>query len=241
MALQDANRDWQTNIERARQLMSVSDQTNLMDDRNALERQISVVETLQNLAFHDADAGGISDMADWCLRSWLRILSHHPQEVRVLSAIGRWWLARAQPLLARIAVHDNTSSSGSSHSPTRTLASRARTTASSEERQADRAAHEAEARMHLPDYVEARGVLLPATEYLRQAVAAATEQRILTGDLLLAAAEAYMSLGNVSYARVGEGIFEHAVLYLRAASNISGFTLPRHLRRWLDDYGRFVS
>ena len=40
-----------------------------------------------------------------------------------------------------------------------------------------------------------------------------------------------MSLGNVSYARVGEGVFEHAVVYLRAASNIPGFNLPRHLRR----------
>lgn len=75
----------QTNVERARQLMTVSDATNLMDDRNSLERQISVVQTLQNLAYYDADTGGISDMADWCLRSWLRILAHHPQEVRVLS------------------------------------------------------------------------------------------------------------------------------------------------------------
>ena len=65
------------------------------------------------------------------------------------------------------------------------MSSRPRTTSSSEERQADRAAQEAEARMHLPDYVEARGVLLPATEYLRQAITAATEQRILTADLLL--------------------------------------------------------
>lgn len=40
-----------------------------------------------------------------------------------------------------------------------------------------------------------------------------------------------MSLGNVSYARVGEGVFEHAILYLRAASHIRGFSLPRHLRR----------
>lgn len=111
--------------------------------------------------------------------------------------------------------------------------------------------------MHLPDYVEARGVLLPATEYLRQAVTAATAQGALTGDLLITvrgsasplfrvarfvlsarltgdgtqAAEAYMSLGNVSYSRVGEGIFENAVLFLRAASQIPGYSLPRHLRR----------
>lgn len=39
--------------------------------------------------------------------------------------------------------------------------------------------------MHLPDYVEARAVLVPATEYLRQAITAATAQTELTGDLLV--------------------------------------------------------
>jgi hypothetical protein len=164
------------------------------------------------------------------------------------TAIGRWWLNRSQPLLARIALYDNSSSSEGSHSAS--SAHKAGASTSAEERSTDAAEREAEARMHLPDYVEARGVLLPATEYLRQAVDAASAQQTLTGDLLvtvrgalvtlfeqhpklttLQAAEAYMSLGNVSYARVGEGIFERAVLYLRAASTIPSFRLQRHLRR----------
>lgn len=43
---------------------------------------------------------------------------------------------------------------------------------------------QAEDRLHTADYVEARGVLLPATEYLKRAVDSAQVQGILTGQLL---------------------------------------------------------
>ena len=43
---------------------------------------------------------------------------------------------------------------------------------------------EAESRLHTADYVEARGILLPAVEYLRRAVEMARTQDKLTGDLL---------------------------------------------------------
>jgi hypothetical protein len=49
-----------------------------------------------------------------------------------------------------------------------------------------------------------------------------------------------MSLGNVSYPGVNEQYFIQAVRYLRAATLIPEFRLPRHLRRYLEDYGRFV-
>lgn len=82
-------------------------------------------------------------------------------------------------------MYDNTSSSEGSLRQSATQSSRPLTATSTEERQADQAEREAEARMHLPDYVEARGVLLPATEYLRQAVETAMAQQILHGDLLV--------------------------------------------------------
>lgn len=46
------------------------------------------------------------------------------------------------------------------------------------------AAAEAEARLHTADYVEARGILLPATEYFSKAVESAEEQGIIDGPLL---------------------------------------------------------
>jgi hypothetical protein len=45
------------------------------------------------------------------------------------------------------------------------------------------------------------------------------------------AAEAYMSLGNVSYARVNEDYFRQAIHFLRRASDTPGFPLPSHLQR----------
>ena len=47
-----------------------------------------------------------------------------------------------------------------------------------------RAFAEAEQRLHTADYVEARGILLPATEYLQRAVDAARSQGNVTGFLL---------------------------------------------------------
>ena len=47
-----------------------------------------------------------------------------------------------------------------------------------------RAFAEAEQRLHTADYVEARGILLPATEYLQRAVDAARSQGNVTGSLL---------------------------------------------------------
>jgi len=47
-----------------------------------------------------------------------------------------------------------------------------------------RASVKAEERLHEPDYVEARGLLLPATEYLQRGVYVATEQGVVTGYLL---------------------------------------------------------
>lgn len=55
---------------------------------------------------------------------------------------------------------------------------------SDEERHSSRAAREAEARLHTADYVEARGMLLPAADYFERAVRAAEVQGQLSGDLL---------------------------------------------------------
>jgi hypothetical protein len=57
-------------------------------------------------------------------------------------------------------------------------------TSSDEARDAARAAEEADARLHTPDYVEARGILLPSTEYFTRAVNSAELTGQMTGDLL---------------------------------------------------------
>jgi hypothetical protein len=56
--------------------------------------------------------------------------------------------------------------------------------ASEEQRLSSVLAIEAEERLYTADFVEARGILLPAIEYLQRAVNAARAQGNLTGPLL---------------------------------------------------------
>lgn len=128
-----------------------------------------------------------------------------------------------------------------------------------EARDAERAAAEANARAHTADYVEARGMLIPAVDYFSRATNVAERTESLTGELLsevsnlssrqyftgtsrltdgdsyvLQAAEANMSLGNVSYSHQNEQYFHRAIRYLRQASQISGFRLSPYLQRYKD-------
>jgi hypothetical protein len=97
--------------------------------------------------------------------------------------LGQGWLSRAQHALARIHRQEGSSSSGASSGRPGTGQSVAYT-ASDESRDAAQAAAEADARVHTADYVEARGILLPATEYFSRAVNMAERRGRLTGDLL---------------------------------------------------------
>jgi hypothetical protein len=51
--------------------------------------------------------------------------------------------------------------------------------------QTSHGSEEAEQRLHTADYVEARGILLPAVDYLRRAVEQAGAQDSLSGPLLI--------------------------------------------------------
>lgn len=87
--------------------------------------------------------------------------------------IGRNWLLRSQKSLANIYQAERSSSSSDE-----SLYSRP------ERRSTDRAIVEAEQRLNTADYVEARGLLLAATECLQRAVIAARAQGSVTGALL---------------------------------------------------------
>ncbi|KAF2465045.1 uncharacterized protein BDR25DRAFT_295845 [Lindgomyces ingoldianus] len=192
--------------------------------------QIPLISVFQRVAFADADNGGVPDVANWCLRQALTQLQLYPEDVDLLTLIGQNWLLRAQKSLAKI--HHNERGSSSSGASYGHPLSR-----SEEERLAARSAIEAEDRLHAADYVEARGILLPATEYLKRAVDAARAQGRLNGVLLAAAAESFMSLGNVSSTRISGPYFHEALDYLREASGLQGYMLPAHLQQYLEEYG----
>jgi hypothetical protein len=94
------------------------------------------------------------------------LLQRDARNLSALRGLGQMWLSRAQPALARIHASQASPPSGTSGSPR------------------SESAAEAERRVGTADYVEARGLLQPATEYLERAVTAASNQNVVSGDLL---------------------------------------------------------
>jgi hypothetical protein len=111
-------------------------------------------------------------------------LFHNLKLADTISGLGQAWLARAQAPLARIHREEGSSSSGSGSAGRPGTSGSQTYTASDDARDFARSAAQADARLHTADYVEARGILLPATEYFKKAVEAADSQSKLTGDLL---------------------------------------------------------
>ncbi|KAF2221739.1 hypothetical protein BDZ85DRAFT_313954 [Elsinoe ampelina] len=200
--------------------------------RRSSDEQIDTTETLQNIAYHDPESGGIQEIAQWCLDQWLRLLQQDTDNVKILSNVGRSWLWKAQSILLRI--HDRERSPTSSTGGSTSSWSPPHVDGADGETDSIR-----EARLHSSEYVEARGLLEPAVEYLDRAVDIATGHNSLSADLLSSAAEASMSLGNVSNPRSNERFFRKAVRLLRLARE-RGFELSYSLEQYLEDYGRFV-
>ena len=112
--------------------------------------------------------------------TWLTNLAR-PTYIR--TGLGQAWLARSQNVLARIHRTEGSSSSGSS-GRARSVSDRLSYTSAEEARDAARAAVEADARAHTADYVEARGMLIPAVDYFFRAINVAERDGGLAGELL---------------------------------------------------------
>ncbi|RMY13209.1 hypothetical protein D0868_02141 [Hortaea werneckii] len=161
----------------SRSIVAHIDATTLMQQPERTTEQAWLIAGLQRLAFIDQDNSSVNDIATWCTSKWQAIYQREPTNVAAMRGIGQSWLSRAAPSLARI-----NRSNGNTSSDART----APPIASSEDDNLTAAQlANAERRVGLADYVEARGYLQAASEYLERAVAAAPAQRALSGDLLV--------------------------------------------------------
>lgn len=165
--LRSSPQQWRNFLGLARAIIAQMDSTTFMQEPTRTSEQVPIVAALQIIAFKDVDNGAVVDIASWCSRQWLALLQRDARNLSALRGLGQMWLSRAQPALARIHASQSCSSSGASGSPPRS-----------------ESAAEAERRVGTADYVEARGLLQPATEYLERAVAAASNQDVMYGDLL---------------------------------------------------------
>lgn len=164
--LRSSPQQWRNFLSLARTVIAQLDSTTFMQQATRTAEQVWTIAALQIIAFKDVDNGAFLDIASWCSRQWLVVIQRDGQNISALRGLGQMWLSRAQPALARIHASQGRSSSGGGSS----LQSESAT--------------EAERRVGTADYVEARGFLQPAAEYLERAVAAASNQDATSGDLL---------------------------------------------------------
>lgn len=161
--LRSSPQQWRTFLGLARTLISQLDSTTFMQQATRTPEQVWIIAALQTLAFKDVDSVAVPDIASWCSRQWLVIIQRDAQNLSALRGLGQMWLSRAQPALARVHTSQVRSSSA---------------------REGSESATEAERRVGSADHMEARGFLQPAAEYLERAVAAASSQDAINGDLL---------------------------------------------------------
>ncbi|PNS20424.1 hypothetical protein CAC42_5874 [Sphaceloma murrayae] len=210
------------------------------------QEQITCLEVLQNITYHDPDAGAVEAVAPWVYSQWLRLLAVDHGNVVVLHNVGLYWLWKTQPTLKHI--HEQRQSSTSSEESSSDVLSGANHGAGD-------SARDGESQYGSPDHVEARALLHPAIEYLGKAVDRATERGFLSEDILSRAAEAHISIGTVTSPRQNEQHFRKAVMLLRTAKD-KGFDLTPSLEqsvassvdirstsnsnRYLQVYGRYI-
>ncbi|KAE9369796.1 hypothetical protein N431DRAFT_443421 [Stipitochalara longipes BDJ] len=213
--------EWESYVPSARSAITALEHIHFFRDPARLSEQIWIIQGLQAYAYLDSDNRRMQDVAEHCESAWLQVLRNDPENVEILTELGRNLLQRAQVPLARIHREKGESSSGDSGYQSTSLPS--------------------DPQEQGPLYAEARAWLQRAVEFYGRAVRSADTLESTTGDLLAAAAECEMSLGNVTSSPKDGQCFSQAIQYLRRAEAIPGYTLSVHLAQYLIDYGRYVS
>lgn len=82
-SLHHNDNDWDALLGSARNIMVSLERASFFDGPNRREQQIHTIKVLQRLAYHDVDAGGVVDLADWCLQRWLQLQQVYSQDVAI--------------------------------------------------------------------------------------------------------------------------------------------------------------
>lgn len=69
----------------ARSAMTALDHLHFFRDPARYAEQVWIIQGLQDFAYFDADNGCISDIAEHCQASWLRVLRNYPESVDTLA------------------------------------------------------------------------------------------------------------------------------------------------------------
>jgi hypothetical protein len=88
-AVETGSTNWDAHISAARAIVASVNSTSLMQRADRPTDQAFIIAGLQNLAYHDADSGGVQDIADWCVTQWLKMIQRDPENVHALKGIPR--------------------------------------------------------------------------------------------------------------------------------------------------------
>jgi hypothetical protein len=81
--------EWESYLASARSAMAALDHLRFFRDPQRFAEQVWILHGIQDFAFHDADAGSIQDIAEWCQTAWLRVLRNFPENVETLTGKHR--------------------------------------------------------------------------------------------------------------------------------------------------------
>jgi hypothetical protein len=88
--VQTGGNNWDGHISAARDIIASVNSTSLMQRADRTADQTLITSGLQNLAYHDADLGGVQDIADWCVTQWLSMVQRDPENVDALQGMLRY-------------------------------------------------------------------------------------------------------------------------------------------------------
>jgi len=77
--------EWETYVVSARSAITALDHLRFFRDPARYAEQVWIIQGLQDFAYHDADNGCVSDIAEHCQASWLRVLRNYPESVDTLA------------------------------------------------------------------------------------------------------------------------------------------------------------
>jgi len=84
----------------ARRIVAFIDSMHISQEPRIERKQLELIEALQNLAYYDADSGGVKDLAEWCMQKWLTVLEEDPENWQALK--GKKALINSQIIRAYV-------------------------------------------------------------------------------------------------------------------------------------------
>ncbi|KAL9107880.1 MAG: hypothetical protein Q9227_007298 [Pyrenula ochraceoflavens] len=86
IALEHSPVDLDSHINTARTIIRTLDASNFTQTPVGAQQLSWFISNLQHIAYQYPDDGGVSDIAEWCVGQWLRLLQSDPENLEALKA-----------------------------------------------------------------------------------------------------------------------------------------------------------